>query len=65
MESLNAQTQSQKPYAAPRLKVYGSVLELTSASTGPVIEVGNMGMGIMSCYDGLNNGTSMTRKHCV
>ncbi len=65
MESSNSQTHSLKSYAAPRLKVYGSVLELTSASTGPVIEVGNAGMGIMSCYDGLNNGTSMTRKHCV
>jgi len=53
-----------KAYAAPRLKLYGSVLALTAAGTGTVKETGMIG-GTMNCYDGMTPGMWATRKHCV
>ena len=54
-----------KAYATPKLKLYGDVRMLTAAGTGPTSETGNMGAGIMSCYDGMTCGTNTARKHCI
>lgn len=65
MERMSTQTMvPRKVYAAPRLKLYGSVLALTAAGTGALNETG-MSTGTMNCYDGMTPGMWATRKHCV
>lgn len=50
----------QKTYSTPRLKVYGSVLALTTGGTGPTPETGASCEGPTPVNDGV-----VLHKHCV
>lgn len=58
---------SRKAYAAPRLKLYGSVLALTAGGTGMTVESGMMGTPGMPgpCWNGMDQGGQSIRKHCL
>lgn len=71
MERMSSQTMPpRKAYAAPRLKLYGSVLALTASGTGPVNEANlagpNSTHAVTKCEHGITTWTpSMsTFKHC-
>jgi hypothetical protein len=53
-----------RPYDTPQLKLYGSVQALTASGTGPMPELGGPAPS-GPCYDGVTQGTSPGRKHCV
>lgn len=66
MERMSTQTTPlRKAYAAPRLKLYGSVLSLTAGGTGPADELYDPTPPYTpgSCNNGMN-GSNMQRKHC-
>ena len=65
MESKHMNRSSAKAYGSPRLRVYGSVLELTAGGTGTMTETGGKKGATQSCYDGVNQGPLTSRKHCV
>lgn len=63
MERMPTQTMpSRKTYAAPRLKLYGSVQALTAAGTGMMNEMSQSGT-MNNCNLG-QLGIWPTRKHC-
>lgn len=67
VEHENAQAPQHKTYTAPRLRLYGSVLMLTTGGTGPSSEAGWPGTPGMPgpCYDGMTPGMQTNLKSCV